>query len=106
MGNLANVETPGWKRKRVEFESLLADAMGKPTGDPDIVLRDGTFFTFGKSTACDVTLRHGSISRMHAALLLLDDGMVYLLDLQSSYGSKLNDKQKLKALKAAEGGSG
>lgn len=34
MGNLANVETPGWKRKRVEFESLLADAMGKPTGDP------------------------------------------------------------------------
>lgn len=32
--NLANVETPGWTRKRVEFESLLAKAIEKPGFDP------------------------------------------------------------------------
>lgn len=34
MGNLANAETPGWTRKTVEFESLLAEQMGKPNFDP------------------------------------------------------------------------
>ena len=61
----------------------------KPTNDPQVHLRQGKFYTFGKTSGCDVTLRHGSISRTHAVLLLMDDGLLHCLDLRSSYGTKV-----------------
>ena len=72
--------------------TLQAQREREPTDDPLIVLRQGQFFTFGKSSGCDVTLRHGSISRIHAVLLLLDDGLLHLLDLQSTHGTRVNEK--------------
>ena len=66
---------------------------GEPTADPTILLRHGQFYTFGKSSACDVTLRHGSISRMHAVLMMLDDGLLHCLDMRSSYGTHVNDRK-------------
>ncbi|KAJ1471648.1 hypothetical protein T484DRAFT_1916010, partial [Baffinella frigidus] len=39
---------------------------------------------------CDVILSHKSISREHAVLQLNQDGLVYLIDMASSHGSKIN----------------
>ena len=52
-------------------------------------------FTFGKvQSLVDYLLEHPSISRRHAALMInKDNGKVYLTDLKSSHGVKINGKR-------------
>ena len=72
--------------------TLQAHRDGEPCDDPLIILKQGQFYTFGKSSGCDVTLRHPSISRMHAALMILDDGLIHCIDFRSSHYTRVNGK--------------
>ena len=59
-----------------------------------ITLDGKAFYIFGAhQLKCDVLLRHQSISRVHAALLIDQDLGVVLLDLMSKAGTKLDDQQ-------------
>ncbi|KAJ2403208.1 hypothetical protein GGI23_000138 [Coemansia sp. RSA 2559] len=53
-----------------------------------------TYFTFGRLPVCDFPMDHASISRYHAVLQFIDDGMAaQLVDLGSSHGSFVNKRR-------------
>ncbi|KAJ1784759.1 hypothetical protein LPJ59_006288, partial [Coemansia sp. RSA 2399] len=53
-----------------------------------------TYFTFGRLPVCDFPMDHASISRYHAVLQFVDDGMTtQLVDLGSSHGSFVNKRR-------------
>jgi hypothetical protein len=47
-------------------------------------------FTIGRSPECDVVLADQSVSRKHAELMVLDDGQLFLVDCQSTHGTRLS----------------
>eukprot|EP00873_Tetraselmis_striata_P040608 jgi/Tetstr1/460872/TSEL_006030.t1 len=48
-------------------------------------------YTFGRdATSCDIELRHSSCSRMHAAVVHHEDGRLFLIDLQSAHGTRID----------------
>jgi predicted component of type VI protein secretion system len=46
-------------------------------------------FSIGRSPDCDLVLADQSVSRKHAELLVLDDGQLFLVDCQSTHGTRL-----------------
>jgi pSer/pThr/pTyr-binding forkhead associated (FHA) protein len=49
--------------------------------------------TFGRTDDCDVTLLHGSISRLHARIAFDSTGAPWLKDLESTHGVTVNKKR-------------
>jgi FHA domain len=47
-------------------------------------------FTIGRSPECDLVLADTSVSRRHAEMLVLDDGQVFLVDCQSTHGTRVS----------------
>lgn len=47
-------------------------------------------FSIGRSPECDLVLADQSVSRKHAELLVLDDGQLFLVDCQSTHGTRLS----------------
>lgn len=59
-------------------------------------------YFLGKHPACDFVLGHPSISRRHAAIQFSEeDGCVYIIDLDSSHGIKVN-KQSLERMQYSQ----
>jgi pSer/pThr/pTyr-binding forkhead associated (FHA) protein len=47
-------------------------------------------FSIGRSPECDLVLADQSVSRKHAELMVLDDGQLFLVDCQSTHGTRLS----------------
>ena len=47
-------------------------------------------FSIGRSPECDLVLADSSVSRKHAELILLDAGRLFLVDCQSTRGTRLS----------------
>jgi predicted component of type VI protein secretion system len=47
-------------------------------------------FSIGRSPECDLVLADQSVSRKHAELVVLDDGQLFLVDCQSTHGTRLS----------------
>jgi hypothetical protein len=47
-------------------------------------------FSIGRSPECDLVLADQSVSRKHAELLVLDDGQLFLVDCQSTHGTRVS----------------
>jgi predicted component of type VI protein secretion system len=47
-------------------------------------------FSIGRSPECDLVLADSSVSRKHAELILLDAGQLFLVDCQSTRGTRLS----------------
>jgi hypothetical protein len=47
-------------------------------------------FSIGRAPECDLVIADASVSRRHAELVLLDGGQVYLVDCQSTHGTRLS----------------
>lgn len=62
-----------------------------------VITEDNRDFTsrnklfIGKSTSCDVTANHPSISRIHAVVIIDKDFGSFLIDFDSANGTKVND---------------
>ena len=50
-------------------------------------------YLFGRHPGADVTLEHPSISRQHAVIQFSQDGLVFVFDLGSTHGCKVNKNQ-------------
>ena len=49
-------------------------------------------FSIGRAPECDVVIADPSVSRKHAELLVLDDGALFLVDCQSTGGTKVTQR--------------
>ena len=47
-------------------------------------------FSIGRSPECDLVLADQSVSRKHAELMVLDDVQLFLVDCQSTHGTRLS----------------
>ena len=47
-------------------------------------------FSIGRSPECDLVLADQSVSRKHAELLVLDAGQLFLVDCQSTHGTRIS----------------
>jgi hypothetical protein len=47
-------------------------------------------FSIGRAPECDLVIADASVSRRHAELVLLDGGQLYLVDCQSTHGTRLS----------------
>ncbi|CAG8433261.1 4143_t:CDS:10 [Diversispora eburnea] len=56
------------------------------------------FLLLGRLPVCDIPMEHPSISRYHAVIQFNDKGQVFIYDLESAHGTKLN-KQRILPLK-------
>ncbi|RHZ68913.1 hypothetical protein Glove_292g39 [Diversispora epigaea] len=56
------------------------------------------FLLLGRLPMCDIPMEHPSISRYHAVIQFNDKGQVFIYDLESAHGTKLN-KQRILPLK-------
>lgn len=83
--------------KAAEIRSTLTLVVrrGDERAAADIVLRHGKYFTFGKSSACDVQLKNPSVSRIHAAIVHHQDGRTLLVDFASTHKTRVNRKTVL-----------
>jgi predicted component of type VI protein secretion system len=53
-------------------------------------------FTIGRSPECDLVLADDSVSRRHAELLVLDHGQLFLVDCQSTHGTRLTRRGQMR----------
>eukprot|EP00040_Diaphanoeca_grandis_P020528 m.109226 g.109226 ORF g.109226 m.109226 type:complete len:539 (+) comp27935_c0_seq1:268-1884(+) len=56
----------------------------------EFILKDKPYFVVGRLPNCDIVMEHESASRYHAILQCGDDGHVYIYDLGSTHGTKIN----------------
>jgi predicted component of type VI protein secretion system len=49
-------------------------------------------FSIGRAAECDVVIADPSVSRRHAELLVLEDGSLFLVDCQSTGGTKVTQR--------------
>lgn len=54
--------------------------------------RDKPFLTVGRLPLCDITMEHPSVSRYHAILQFREEGHLFLFDMNSAHGTRLNKK--------------
>jgi smad nuclear-interacting protein 1 len=60
--------------------------------EPTIPLDTQSCYLFGKERICDIVLKHPSISKQHA-VIQYRNSKPYLIDLESSNGTRLNGKK-------------
>src|SRR5262245_12721673 len=53
-------------------------------------------FSIGRSPECDLVLADQSVSRKHAELMVLDDGQLFLVDCQSTQGTRLSEHGQIR----------
>eukprot|EP01147_Barroeca_monosierra_P008011 gene8011-732_t len=88
-GMLETVYTePDWSRDPAAKFKLEVLKSGQIIDTIDISQK--RFYIIGRLDACDIQAEHPSISRFHAVLQFADDGFLYVYDLNSTHGTKLN----------------
>jgi hypothetical protein len=68
--------------------SLKGDSKGKPRAR----MSSQQTFSIGRAPECDVVIADPSVSRRHAELLVLEDGGLFLVDCQSTGGTKVTQR--------------
>lgn len=82
---------PGWAAQPTKSASLQV-LDGGAVADT-IAVDDKPYYTFGRDKgACDVILTHDGASRAHAAIVHHTDGRIYLIDLGSTRGTRMDGK--------------
>jgi pSer/pThr/pTyr-binding forkhead associated (FHA) protein len=59
---------------------------------------DGERFLLGRGTECEFTIDHGSVSRIHAEVRMLDEGRFEIIDKGSANGLRVNGHPLARAL--------
>lgn len=79
---------PQWASQPCRMASVEIRAAG---GTESIPIDGKAHYTFGRdATGCDVELPHPSCSRVHAAVVHHEDGRLFLIDLQSAHGTRID----------------
>ena len=82
-------EVPSWGATPAENFNL--EVLKNGTLLENIVLSGKDHFVVGRQPdACDITLEHPSISRVHAILQYRNDGALMILDMKSAHGTFVN----------------
>ncbi|GAB5360689.1 hypothetical protein AAMO2058_000648700 [Amorphochlora amoebiformis] len=96
--SVKNIDAPKLKYDEPFWSALPAAEFGFD------ILKNGTivsefpidlkpFIVVGRHPSCDLVLQHQSISRQHCVLQHREGGLVYLYELGSTHGTKVNKKK-------------
>ena len=86
-----NYQPPSWSSQ--PLYNCYLEVMKNGTIIDTIDISQRSHYILGRdSTTCDIVLEHDSVSRQHAVLQFGEQGELYIVDLCSSHGTKLNKK--------------
>eukprot|EP01083_Nonionella_stella_P018565 51692_1 len=84
---------PTWAREPALTSSCLLVTKDGRSLDPVYDVSQLKSTVFGRGKSCQVRLLHQSISRQHSVILHGSSGNMYILDLGSSHGTKVNNRK-------------
>eukprot|EP01061_Rhynchopus_euleeides_P005119 TRINITY_DN14367_c0_g1_i2.p1 TRINITY_DN14367_c0_g1~~TRINITY_DN14367_c0_g1_i2.p1 ORF type:complete len:369 (+),score=75.48 TRINITY_DN14367_c0_g1_i2:49-1155(+) len=84
-------DVPEWAGKPKAGVNLVASRNGVVIHTH--MLDKSPYYLLGRSQACDITLDHMSISRVHCAVIHHESQSVYVMDLGSGYGTKVSGQK-------------
>ncbi|MFN8057889.1 MAG: FHA domain-containing protein [Vicinamibacterales bacterium] len=79
---------------QVRFPGIISTLSGRFVNGPVGQQR----FSIGRSADCDVVVADDTVSRKHAELIVLDGGVLRLVDCQSTHGTQVTDGGRTRAI--------